>query len=338
VADADSSAPIGRRDRRKELTGSRVLEEEGCMLRDHAHTNVVTVISWPLIVLMAVLCLPLAAVAEGMQGMAGTQGAAADANELSKEMVNPIGPHWLINTYLNVIQKEGNAAGESRTSVEWLIQPVMPIPLNDTGLKLMNRPALPLFFTDPVPTDRRDIGSSGLDSLTGIGDLTIQSSLGKMQPTDFGMYMWGVGVDLIFPTASEDGLGGEKYSAGPVGMLVGFTPNYTFGTVLSHVWSYAGSDSRADVNRTQVQFMYFKQLGSGWQIGDNPTWSIKAQVDHDEKYDIPIGLGIFKTALIAGSPWRLGLTPRYYLESYDNWGSDWGVSFTITPVVRNPFM
>jgi hypothetical protein len=308
------------------------------MLSHHTSISVVRSISWSLIVLIAVFCLPISAGAEGMQGAAGTQGATADANELSKEMVNPIGPHWLINTFLNVIEKEGNAASESRTSVEWLIQPVMPIPLNDTGLKLMNRPALPIFLTDPVPTDKRDGDSSGLDDLSGIGDLTIQSSLGKMHPTDFGMFMWGVGADLIFPTASKDELGSEKYSAGPVVMLVGFTPDYTFGTVLSHVWSYAGEDSRADVNRTQVQFMYFKQLGSGWQIGDNPTWTMKSEVDHDEKYDIPIGCGIFKTILISGSPWRLGLTPRYYLESYDSWGNDWGVSFTITPVVKNPFM
>jgi hypothetical protein len=289
-----------------------------------------------LIMLTTVLGFPIQAVAQGMQGM---QGTTKDANDLSKDMVNPIGPHWLINTYFNVIEKEGDISDKSPTSIEWLLQPVMPIPLNKkTGLKLMNRPALPIFLKDPVPQTNTMGDFSGFDNLSGIGDLTIQSSLGKMQPTDFGMFMWGIGVDLIFPTASKDELGSEKYSAGPVGMLVGFTKNYTFGTVVSHVWSYAGKDSRKDVNRTQLQFVYFKQLGNGWQIGDNPTWTIKSDVDSDEKYDIPIGLGIFKTTGIAGRVWRFGITPRYYLKGYDSWGNDWGISFTITPVIKNPFM
>lgn len=291
-----------------------------------------------LIMLIAVFGLPMQAVAEGMQGMPGMQGATKDANELSKEMVNPIGPHWLLNTYLNVTEKEGDVTDRSRTSTEWLIQPVMPIPLNKTGLKLMNRPMLPIFLNDPVPQANAMGGFSGFDDLSGIGDLTIQSSLGKMQPTDFGMYMWGVGADLIFPTASKDELGAEKYSAGPVAMLVGFTENYTFGGVVSHVWSYAGDSSREDVNQTQLQLMYFKQLGNGWQIGDNPTATIRSDAQSGEKYDIPIGLGIFKTTHIGDTGWRFGITPRYYLKSHDSWGNDWGISFTITPVIKNPFM
>jgi hypothetical protein len=291
-----------------------------------------------LIVLIMVFGSPVQAVAEGMQGMQGMQGTTKDANQLSKEMVNPIGPHWLLNTYLNVIEKEGDITDKTRTSTEWMIQPVMPIPLKKIGLTLMNRPSLPIFLNDPVPQKNAMGDFSGFDDLSGIGDLTIQSSLGNMQPTSFGMYMWGAGADLIFPTASEDELGSEKYSAGPVVMLVGFTENYTFGGVVSHVWSYAGESSRKDVNQTQLQFIYFKQLGNGWQIGDNPTWMIKSNTDSDEKYDIPIGLGIFKTTSFGGKAWRFGITPRYYLKSHDSWGNDWGVSFTITPVIKNPFM
>jgi hypothetical protein len=283
-----------------------------------------------LIMLIAVFGSPIQAVA---------QGTTKAANELSKEMVNPIGPHWLINTYVNVIEKEGDITDKSRTLTEWFIQPAMPIPLNKkTGLKLMNRPALPIFLNKPAPQTNSMGGFSGFDDLSGIGDLTIQSALGKMQPTGFGMFMWGIGANLIFPTASKDELGSEKYSAGPVVMLVGFTKNYTFGTVVNHVWSYAGDDSRKDVNQTQCQLLFYKQIGNGWQIGDNPTWTIKSDADSGEKYDIPIGLGIFKTILISGRAWRFGITPRYYLKSYDNWGNDWGISFTITPVVKNPFM
>ena len=53
-----------------------------------------------LIMLIAAFALPMQAVAEGMQGIT------KDANEFSKEMVNPIGKNWLSNTYVNVIEKK----------------------------------------------------------------------------------------------------------------------------------------------------------------------------------------------------------------------------------------
>jgi hypothetical protein len=165
----------------------------------------------------------------------------------------------------------------------------------------------------------------------------IQSAIGSMPRIGFGMYMWGLGVALMFPTASDDDIGSGKYSAGPSGMLVGFTKNYTFGAVASHLMSYAGDDNRENVNETQFQPLYYKQLGNGWQIGDNPTWTIKWDNKSREKYDIPIGLGIFKTTFIGGIGWRFGITHRYYLKSYDSWGNNWGISFTITPVIKNPF-
>ncbi len=142
---------------------------------------------------------------------------------------------------------------------------------------------------------------------------------------------------LMFPTASNSSLGSGKYSAGPSGMLLGFTDNYTFGVVANHVWSYAGDNSRADVNQTQIQPLYYMQLGGGWQIGDNPTSSIRWDMSNREKYNIPLGLGVFKTTKIGSTAWRFGLTPRYFVKGNENWGNNWEVSFTITPVLKNPF-
>ena len=282
-------------------------------------------------ILMAVIGIPMPVIAQ-----ASTQ----DANELSKQLVNPIGPNWVLNTFLNVTEKTGDIANESRTGTEWLIQPVMPIPLDNKpmGLTLMNRPTLPIVFKSPVPQTDATGDFAGFDNASGIGDLMIQTAIGSMPRTNFGMFMWGVGVALMFPTASNDDVGSGKYSAGPSGMLVGFTENYTFGVVVNQIWSYAGDDSRNDVNQSQFQLLYFKQLGNGWQIGDNPQWSIKWDNGSREKYDVPIGLGVFKTTYIGNMGWRFGVTPRFFLRSFENWGNKWSISFTITPVIRNPFM
>jgi hypothetical protein len=261
-----------------------------------------------------------------------------DANELSKELVNPIGPNWVLNNYINVTKMNGDITNESSTGSEWLIQPVLPIPLGDgMGLTLMNRPTLPIILKKPVPQTNAMGEFSEFENFSGIGDLMIQSAIGGMPHVSFGMFMWGIGAVLMFPTASKDNLGSGKFSAGPAGMLVGFTENYTFGFVVNHAWSYAGGNGRKDVNRTQFQPLYYKQLGNGWQIGDNPTWTIRWGAGSGEIFDIPIGLGIFKTTIIGGMAWRFGITPRYHLTSYNRWGNNWGVSFTITPVIKNPF-
>jgi len=287
--------------------------------------------SHPWIVFVIIIVLPL-------QLMAEMKMEKKDANQLSKELVNPIGPNWLINTYLNVNKMNGNVTSKSRQSTEWLLQPVMPIPLDDKkmGMTLMNRLTFPIIFDKPLPQMDQN-GFSGFDNKSGNGDLTIQTAIGSMPKAGFGMYMWGIGVDLIMPTASSDDLGSGKYSAGPTGMLIGFTKNYTFGSVLTHAWSYAGKSNRENINQSKIQPTYYKQLGNGWQIGDNPTWIIDWDADSGEKYDMPIGLGIFKTTFISGVAWRFGITPRYYMKNHKMWGNDRGVGFTITPVLKNPF-
>ena len=286
-----------------------------------------------MLLILATTCLPVTAMEDGM-----SKTKSMDMNKLSKELVNPMGMNWNLVNNITVMHKEGDISDETGTAVQWLLQPVMPVLLNEeTGLTLMNRPGLPGMLRQPVGEMDGTGQSTGIDHIDGIGDLTIQTSLGKMPSASFGMYMWGVGIDLKFPTASDDNTGSGKYSAGPAGMLVGFTKNYTFGAVASHVWSYAGDDKRADVNESQLQLLYYKQLGGGWQIGDNPKWTVDWDARSGDKYDMPIGLGLFKTTMVAGSAWRFGVTPRYYIKNHDSWGNIWAVNFTITPVIHNPF-
>lgn len=259
-----------------------------------------------------------------------------DMNALSKELVNPIGMKWKLNNYLEIDNVNGTISSKDKLSTVWNFQPVMPIMLNkESGLTLMNRPSLPIYINKPIPLTAAG-QKDAFEDVTGIGDLTLQSSLGKMPKTSWGSYMWGAGASLTLPTAYDDELGTEKYSAGPSGMLVGFTDNYTFGVVVAHEWSFAGNEDRSDVNRSMLQFIYYKQLGNGWQMGDNPQWSADWDNVSGQKYTMPIGLGLFKTLKLANSPWRFGVTPRYYLKSDEQWGSEWGVNFTITAVINSP--
>ena len=120
-------------------------------------------------------------------------------------------------------------------------------------------------------------------------------------------------------------------------MLVFFTKVSTFGFVILQDWSFAGDDTRSKVNLTNFQIIYFFQLGKGWQVGDNPTWAFNWNAESSDKYEIPIGCGVYKTTHIGKALFRFGITPRYYLKSKESWGNNWGVNFTVSPVLKNPF-
>ncbi len=149
-----------------------------------------------LIMLLTAIGLPIQVIAMGAMGdtKSDTMGGAVDVDQLSKEIINPVGPNWLINTYLNVTEKKGDITGKSRTNTEWLIQPVMPIPLDDKpmGLTLMNRPTLPIILDNSIPQTDALGNFTEFDNVSGIGDLMIMTAIGSMPKASFGMYMWGV--------------------------------------------------------------------------------------------------------------------------------------------------
>jgi len=120
-------------------------------------------------------------------------------DSISQELVNPIGGFWTINDYFDVSSISGNTTNETRANVNWMIQLVAPIPLNKSGLKLMNRPQLPIMLYNPSPSTGTD-GTTTFNNNIGIGDFVLISSLGKMGKLNLGMFMWGAGFNMTFPT------------------------------------------------------------------------------------------------------------------------------------------
>jgi hypothetical protein len=68
-----------------------------------------------------------------------------------------------------------------------------------------------------------------------------------------GGWIWGAGPAMQIPTATDDLLGEEKWGVGPTGVALRQQGPWSHGMVFNHIWSFAGEDSRADVNRTFLQ-------------------------------------------------------------------------------------
>ncbi|MDH3684672.1 MAG: hypothetical protein OEP95_00520 [Myxococcales bacterium] len=145
--------------------------------------------------------------------------------------------------------------------------------------------------------------------------------------------VWGAGFNLSFPTASEDILGDGKWSAGPSLLYVYLGKKWKVGGLMQNYFDYAGPSRRDDVAITNLQYLYYYSLNETTSIGAGPNIIINWEADSDERYTVPIGLGINKTFQIGKVPVRVGLEFHYNVIRPDTVGSQWDLRFFIIPAV-----
>ena len=154
-------------------------------------------------------------------------------------------------------------------------------PFSIASTQWLMRASLPL-NTYPAPPD----GSNE----TGLGDFNIFAAY----LIDIGnpAISFGIGPQVTAPTATEDLLGSEKWSAGLANVLFNAkSPVFQWGYLLTWQASFAGDDDRADVNIGAFQPFAMLQLGSGWYLRSAGIWVYNFEND---SYSIPLGLGAGK--------------------------------------------
>ena len=95
--------------------------------------------------------------------------------------------------------------------------------------------------------------------------------------------------------------------------------------------------SGADTRLSSLQCFYFLSLGDGWQVGAGPTATYDWNAASGNRWNVPVGLGIAKTAKIGGLTVKFNVEADYSVVRQDNFGPEWLFKFTITPVIANPF-
>jgi hypothetical protein len=108
------------------------------------------------------------------------------------------------------------------------------------------------------------------------------------------------------------------------------------GLLVSHQWDVAGEDSFS-TSITGGQYFYTFNLSHGWQISSSPTFSYNHEAQSGEEWTFPLGVGVSKTTILKGRPWKFGLQYWNYIEQPDPFGPDWQVRFTVTRVVSLPW-
>jgi len=252
------------------------------------------------------------------------------AEDIAAELSNPNSTMGTLNFQLDYITYDGDlpdAGDQNATRITF--QPALPYPLSDTT-NFFVRPAVPLVFQQDVPD-----GSGGYDTkYSELGDISIDAAIGKSLPG--GIVLVG-GMVATLPTATDDDLGLDQWLLGPEVAVALMRPWGVAGVLLTHQWDVAGEDDY-DTSITGGQYFYAFNMGGGWQINGSPTFSYNHEArNNDNKLSLPLAVGVSRTVFFNGRPWKFGVQYWHYVESPDDFGPDYQVRFSISPVVALPW-
>ena len=281
------------------------------------------------VTLLAVACALLASVAQAQSesaagpplalaaaDAAASGGAGGDdkakAADLAKTLANPIGA--LISVpFQNNFDFGGGPAGDGY-QYKLNLQPIVPFTLSKDWL-LISRTVLPVVY-------QKDIADTS--SQSGLSDTVQSFFLSPVRPTKSG-WIWGAGLALLLPTATDDLLGSEKWGAGPTAVVLKQQNGWTYGALVNHVWSFAGENGRADVNATYLQPFVSYTLKRAM------TFTLNTESTYDwenEQWTAPLNLMVQQLVKIGKQPVALTVGGRYYADKPEG-GPDWGLRLAV---------
>ncbi len=245
-------------------------------------------------------------------GAAAQEGSDADA--LAKALSNPVAALISVPFQLNYDSGYGADGDGERWTLN--IQPVIPVSISDDW-NMISRTILPVIDQSGVVND---------GSQSGIGDVVQSLFFSPKKPTAGG-WIWGLGPAFMLPTATDNLLGSEKWSIGPTAVVLKQTDSgWTYGALVNHLVSVAGTDSRGDVNATFLQPFLSKGLGKG----ATATVNFEATYDWEaEQWNLPLNVTYSKVTKMGGQMVSFAGGARAYLDAPDG-GPDWGLRFVVT--------
>jgi hypothetical protein len=195
-------------------------------------------------------------------------------------------------------------------------QPVIPVSLN-RDWNVIIRTIVPFVYqNDVIPGTTQD----------GMSDITQSFFFSPSKPVS-GLII-GVGPVFLYPTATDDLLGSEKWGAGPTVVIAKQSGGLTYGLLANQIWSFAGEGGRNYVSST------FLQPFISYATKTKTTFGINAESSydwHNQQWTVPINLSISQLTKVGGLPVQFAIGGKIYAEG-PNGAPDWGLRFTVTPL------
>lgn len=258
--------------------------------------------------------------------------ATPSAEEIAAELSNPNTPLGTLNTNFDYITYDGDLAGASdQSAFKITLQPSLPYPLGG-GTNFFVRPAIPIIIDQPVPEAGGGFESKGVE----LGDIGFDASLGFSFKKEAGLNVVIAGMAGTLPTATDDALGLDQWLLGPELGFFMVRKWGVLGIIASHQWDVAG-ESSFDTSITGGQYIYSFNLKGGWQFFSGPSWSYNHKADSGNAWTLPAGIGLAKTSILKGRPWKFSVQYWNYVKSPDAFGPEHQIRFVVGPVVALPW-
>ncbi|MGD0275950.1 MAG: transporter [Syntrophales bacterium] len=246
--------------------------------------------------------------------LTATSGFGQDKSEeeLAKQAQNPIANLISVPLQFNSDYSIGPANAAKYTLN---VQPVIPFSMNQ-GWNLVTRTIVPLIIAEsPIP---------GGSDKSGTGD--ILQSFFFTPKKEFNKWMVGGGPVLLYPTATDEALGGQKWGAGPTVVVLKQESGFTYGALANHLWSYAGWNDQPNINATFIQPFLAYTTKTYTTIGLNTESTYDW---NNSQWTVPINVSLSQMLKIGNQPISLQLGYRYYAEKPTG-GPDWGLRFMVS--------
>lgn len=250
--------------------------------------------------------------------------------EANQAMANPITEYTMFITETDTYKYQGDITDKARYQNITLVEPLIPTSIGDTGWNLINRPVIPIIRAE-IPTDIDPLtGNIDWDQKTALGDIV---AFTLVKPPHQGAFQWGAGPTLTMPTATNDELGSEKWSAGPAAVALYSSPKFSYGALAQHWWSFAGNSDREDVSLTNIQYFFTYQFNQRWAFVTAPTISANWKADSDNVWSVPVSAGLTYSFFIGKAPARVVLEPQYFVVQPDDFGAEWNVRLAFAVIL-----
>ncbi len=246
--------------------------------------------------------------------VAGTEAGVDQAAELAKQLQNPVASLISVPFQNNFDFNLGPNDDGFKYTLNF--QPVIPVSLGK-DFNLIIRTIVPFIYQDDVIPGT---------SQSGLGDIVQSFFFSPKKPV--GGLILGYGPVLLYPSATDSLLGGEKWGAGPTGLVLKQTGGWTYGLLFNHIWSYAGSDNRNYVSAT------FLQPFISYTTKTKTTFGLNTESTYDwrnSQWTVPINLSVSQLTKIGKVPVQFALGAKVYADGPSG-APDWGLRFVVTPL------
>jgi hypothetical protein len=165
--------------------------------------------------------------------------------------------------------------------------------------------------------DQTDI-PPGTDE-SGMGDILQSFFFSPKAPVNG--WIVAAGPVVLYPSASDKVLGGQKWGTGPTALALRQTGPWTLGFLANHVESVAGNEDRAYVSSTFLQpfVSYITRTKTTLGLNTESTYDWR-----QKQWSVPVNLTVAQLLKIGSQIIQVGVGARYWADSPDNGSEDWG--------------